>query len=87
MKGRFPDILNNPSTGETARRLYEDAQRMLDRLTREKWLRASGVLGLFPANAVGDDLEVYTDESRTAVRTTLHHLRQQGQHLRLQRRT
>ena len=54
---------------------------MLDRLSREKWLRAAGTFGLFPANRVGtDDLEVYTDETRTAVRTTLHHLRQQGQH-------
>jgi 5-methyltetrahydrofolate--homocysteine methyltransferase len=80
MRGRFPDLLHNPATATAARRLYEDAQRMLDQLTREKWLRAAGVLGLFPANGVGDDIEVYTDERRTAVRTTLHHLRQQGQH-------
>jgi 5-methyltetrahydrofolate--homocysteine methyltransferase len=78
MRGRFPDILNNPTTGEAARRLYEDAQVMLDRLVAEKWLRASGVFGLFPANRVdGEDIEVYTDETRTAVRTTLHQLRQQ----------
>ena len=62
MKGRFPDILNNPATGEAARRLYDDAQAMLDRIIEEKWLRANGVLGLFPANAVGDDIEVYTDD-------------------------
>ncbi len=81
MRGRFPDLLHNPATATVARKLYEDAQRMLDRLTREKWLRAAGTFGLFPANRVGtDDLEVYTDESRTGVRTTLHHLRQQGQH-------
>ncbi|MGY2066986.1 methionine synthase [Blastococcus sp. SYSU DS0619] len=78
MRGRFPDILHNPATGEAARRLYEDAQAMLDRIIGERWLRASGVFGLFPANQVdGDDIEVYTDESRTAVRTTLHQLRQQ----------
>ncbi|MGY1753326.1 methionine synthase [Blastococcus sp. SYSU D01042] len=78
MRGRFPDILHNPSTGEAARRLYEDAQAMLDRIVDEKWLRAAGVFGLFPANQVpGDDLEVYTDESRTEVRTVLHQLRQQ----------
>jgi 5-methyltetrahydrofolate--homocysteine methyltransferase len=78
MRGRFPDILNNPTTGEAARRLYEDAQTMLDRIVAEKWLRASGVFGLFPANRVdGEDIEVYTDETRTAVRTTLHQLRQQ----------
>ncbi|MDK3258749.1 methionine synthase [Blastococcus capsensis] len=78
MRGRFPDILHNPTTGEAARRLYADAQQMLDRVVAEKWLRASGVFGLFPANQVaGDDIEVYTDESRTAVRTVLHQLRQQ----------
>ncbi len=80
LKGRFPDILSHPASGEAARRLYEDAQRMLDSLEQERWLRASGVLGLFPANSVGDDIEVYTDESRTTVRTVLHHLRQQGVH-------
>ncbi|MFD2091382.1 methionine synthase [Blastococcus deserti] len=78
MRGRFPDLLHNPATGEAARRLYEDAQAMLDRIVEEKWLRANGVFGLFPANRVdGEDIEVYTDESRTAVRTTLHQLRQQ----------
>ncbi|MGY1722307.1 methionine synthase [Blastococcus sp. SYSU DS0533] len=78
MRGRFPDILHNPATGEAARRLYEDAQAMLDRIVEERWLRASGVFGLFPANRVGgEDIAVYTDESRTAVRATLHQLRQQ----------
>nr|WP_208024743.1 methionine synthase [Mycobacterium marinum] len=80
MKGRFPDILNNPATGEAARKLYNDAQEMLDTLIREKWLTANGVIGFFPANAVGDDIEVYTDETRTEVLTTLHNLRQQGEH-------
>ncbi len=81
MKGSFPDILNNPASGEAARKLYDDAQQMLDDLIAGKWLRANGVLGLFPANRVGgEDIEVYTDESRSTVLTTLHHLRQQGQH-------
>ncbi|ODQ87223.1 methionine synthase [Mycolicibacterium holsaticum] len=83
MKGRFPDILNNPASGETARKLYDDAQEMLDTLIKEKWLTANGVIGFFPANAVGsgvEDIEVYTDETRTEVLTTLHHLRQQGEH-------
>src|SRR6202007_2083773 len=80
MKGRFPDILNNPVSGETARKLYDDAQEMLDTLIKEKWLTANGVIGFFPANAVGDDIEVYTDETRTEVMTTLHNLRQQGEH-------
>ncbi len=80
MKGRFPDILNNPVSGETARKLYDDAQEMLDTMIKEKWLTANGVIGFFPANAVGDDIEVYTDETRTEVLTTLHNLRQQGEH-------
>ena len=83
MKGRFPDILNNPVSGETARKLYDDAQAMLDTLIKEKWLTANGVIGFFPANAVGsggEDVEVYTDETRTKVLTTLHNLRQQGEH-------
>ena len=80
MKGRFPDILNNPASGETARKLYDDAQEMLDTLIKEKWLTANGVIGFFPANAVGDDIEVYTDETRTEVMATLHNLRQQGEH-------
>ncbi|MDQ6657973.1 MAG: methionine synthase, partial [Actinomycetota bacterium] len=80
MKGKFPDILNNPATGEAARRLYDDAQEMLDSMIAEKWITANGVIGLFPANAVGDDIEVYTDESRSTVLETLYNLRQQGEH-------
>jgi 5-methyltetrahydrofolate--homocysteine methyltransferase len=80
MRGRFPDILNNPATAEAARRLFDDAQTMLDQLIDEKWLRANGVLGLFPANQVdGDDIEVYADETRRSVRATLHQLRQQSE--------
>ncbi|MFW6599669.1 methionine synthase [Propionibacteriaceae bacterium Y2011] len=80
MKGSFPDILNNPATGEAAKRLYDDAQAMLDRAIEEHWLQANGVIGLFPANAVGDDIEVYADEERTEVIETLSMLRQQGEH-------
>ncbi|MGW3547278.1 methionine synthase [Janibacter hoylei] len=80
LKGSFPDILNNPATGEVARKLYDEAQTMLDRIIEERWLTAKGVIGLFPANAVGDDIEIYTDESRTEVAHTLHMLRQQGKH-------
>ncbi len=80
MKGKFPDILNSPATGETARKLYDDAQQMLDKVIEEQWLEARAVVGLFPANAVGDDIEVYADESRTEVVATLCNLRQQGQH-------
>jgi 5-methyltetrahydrofolate--homocysteine methyltransferase len=78
MRGRFPDILHNPATGEAARRLFEDAQAMLDRIVGERWLTANGVFGLFPAARVGgEDIEVYTDDSRTSVRAVLHQLRQQ----------
>ncbi len=80
MKGKFPDILNNPTTGEAARKLYDDAQEMLDAIVAEKWITARGVLGFFPAAAAGDDITVYTDDGRAEVRTTLHQLRQQGQH-------
>jgi 5-methyltetrahydrofolate--homocysteine methyltransferase len=78
LRGRYPDILNHPVSGEAARRLFDDAQAMLDQAVRGKWLRASGVLGLFPANRVdGEDIEVYRDETRREVRATLHQLRQQ----------
>lgn len=80
MKGKFPDILNSPTHGDAARKLYDDAQAMLDRLVEEKWLTANGVYGLFPAASNGEDVLVYEDDSRAAVRATLHQLRQQGQH-------
>ncbi|MDE0854574.1 MAG: methionine synthase, partial [Nevskia sp.] len=80
MKGRYPDLLNNPASGEAARRLYSDAQEMLQRIIKEKWLTANGVCGFFPANAVGDDIELYADETRQQVIARLHNLRQQSEH-------
>jgi len=80
MKGSFPDILNNPASGPAARKLYDDAQAMIDRAIAARWLTASAVIGLFPANAVGDDIELYLDEHRQEPIEVLHHLRQQGQH-------
>ena len=80
MKGSFPEILEDAESGETARKLYDDAQTMLDRIVDEGWLTARGVVGLFPANAVGDDVEVYLDEQRGEPHAVLHHLRQQGAH-------
>ncbi|WP_413785790.1 methionine synthase [Intrasporangium zincisolvens] len=80
LKGTYPDILNNPASGQAARKLFEDAQAMLDRIERERWLTANGVLGFFPANGVGDDIEVYADENRADPLAVLHHLRQQGEH-------
>jgi 5-methyltetrahydrofolate--homocysteine methyltransferase len=80
MKGKFPDILHSPVTGEAAMRLYDDAQTMLDTLIAERWLTASGVFGFFPANSVGDDIVTYTDASRTQALITSSQLRQQGVH-------
>ena len=78
LKGRFPKILDDAEKGEEAHKLYADAQAMLTQIIGQKWLGASAVVGLFPANAVGDDIEVYTDDARNQVRTTLHNLRKQG---------
>jgi 5-methyltetrahydrofolate--homocysteine methyltransferase len=79
MKGKFPDILNSPGTGEAARKLYDDAQDMLDRMIEGRWVSARAVFGFFPARGVGDDIELL-DESGDEVRTVLHQLRQQGEH-------
>ena len=78
LKGRFPKILDDADKGVEARKLYADATAMLTQIIEHKWLRAAAVVGLFPANAVGDDIEVYTDDAREQVRTTLHNLRKQG---------
>ena len=80
MKGKFPEILNNPATSETARKLFDDAQAMLDRIIGEKWLTARAVFGLFPAQSRGDDVLVYADEEREQVLAQIHNLRQQGAH-------
>jgi len=75
--GKFPDILTDEVVGEQASDLYAEARRMLKTIIRERWLTAKGVFGLFPANSVDEDVEIYTDETRTQVLTTLHFLRQQ----------
>jgi 5-methyltetrahydrofolate--homocysteine methyltransferase len=77
LHGRFPDILKDPVVGTEATKLYEEAQVLLARVVREKRFTANAVIGFWPCNAVGDDVVVYTDESRTAVATTFHMLRQQ----------
>ncbi|MBH0540318.1 methionine synthase, partial [Salmonella enterica] len=63
--------------GVEAQRLFKDANDMLDKLSAEKLLNPRGVVGLFPANRIGDDIEIYRDETRTHVLTVSHHLRQQ----------
>jgi 5-methyltetrahydrofolate--homocysteine methyltransferase len=75
--GRFPAILQDPERGAVARALYDDARRMLDDIIRERWLEARGVVGLFPAAAVGDDIRLYAGEDRSAELITLHQLREQ----------
>ncbi len=76
--GKFPAILKDEKVGEQATSLYIDAQNMLKQIISEKWLTAKGVIGLFPANSINDDdIEIYTDDSRTTVLKTLHNLRQQ----------
>ncbi|WP_394129064.1 methionine synthase [Shewanella maritima] len=78
LHGRFPDILEDKVVGEEARKLFKDGKAMLNTIIEEKWLTAKGVIGLFPANTVNhDDIELYTDESRSDVLMTTHHLRMQ----------
>jgi 5-methyltetrahydrofolate--homocysteine methyltransferase len=82
MRGRFPQILSSPTKGEAAGRLWDDAQELLDRLIRERWLRADGVFGLFPASRVADeDIAVYAADDRVEELARLHHLRQQSEHM------
>ncbi|WP_234567248.1 methionine synthase [Rhodohalobacter sp. 614A] len=78
MKGKFPDILEDEKAGKEARKLFDEANQLLDKIINENLLTANGVLGLFPANSVGDDIEIYTDESRKEVQAVFHTLRQQS---------
>lgn len=77
MKGRFPAILEDEKQGEAARALWDDAQAMLKRIVDERWFNPKAVIGFWPANAVGDDIALYTGESRQERLATLHGLRQQ----------
>ena len=77
LAGPFPAILKDEVVGTEAVRVYADAKRMLTRLIEGRWLTASGLIGLYPANSVGDDIEIYTDETRSQVAMTWHGLRQQ----------
>jgi len=75
--GRYPLILEDDVVGEAARDLFRDAQAMLAQIIDEKWFEARGVVGFWPANSEGDDIALYTDETRTAELARLHSLRQQ----------
>ncbi|HEY5775646.1 MAG TPA: methionine synthase, partial [Xanthomonadales bacterium] len=77
LQGRYPDILEDADKGEAARSLFTDAQGMLKQIVDEKWLYARATVGIFPASAEGDDVVIYTDESRQAEQRRLNFLRQQ----------
>ena len=79
LHGRFPDILKDEVVGAEATKLYADAQAMLKKIIAEKRYTARAVIGFWPANSVGDSVELYTDESRTTVLKTFHFLRQQNE--------
>src|SRR5262249_9587338 len=77
LKGRFPAILDHPEYGAAARDLYEHAQTLLARIVRDKLIRAKGVYGFWPASACGDDIVLYSEESRQTEIVRFHMLRQQ----------
>ena len=77
LRGTYPSILEHPRFGREARTLFEDAKRLLAKMIDQSALTASAVVGFFPANSVGDDVELYTDEGRSRVMEELHFLRQQ----------
>ncbi|MDO6583849.1 methionine synthase [Photobacterium sp. 2_MG-2023] len=77
LSGKYPTILRHEVVGQEAQRLFDDANQLLDEIEASGMIKANGVCGLFPANNIGDDIEVYTDETRTQVLTTLRGLRQQ----------
>jgi 5-methyltetrahydrofolate--homocysteine methyltransferase len=77
LTGRYPAILKDNKVGTESQKLFNDAQAMLKRIVAEKWIKASGIVGFWPANALGDDIELYTDEGRKSRLATLHTLRQQ----------
>ncbi|SKA26754.1 methionine synthase [Photobacterium toruni] len=77
LSGKYPTILRHEVVGVEATKLFDDANKILDEIERTGMIKANGVCGLFPANNIGDDIEVYTDETRTEVLTVLHGLRQQ----------
>ena len=78
LSGKYPAILASADKGKEARQLFRDANRMLDRIEHKGALVARGVAGVWPANSVGDDIEVYDDVAARNVIATFHTLRQQG---------
>lgn len=79
LHGLYPRILEDKVVGEEAKKLFADAKEMLQQIIDEKWLSAKAVYGFYPANRVGDDIQVYSDENRNEVSHTFHHIRQQAE--------
>ncbi len=79
MKGKYPRIFDDATYGQEAKKLFDDENRLLDDVIKNKWLTAKAVIGIYPANSVGDDIELYTNDKRNEVLATLHTLRQQAQ--------
>ncbi|MEY3103119.1 MAG: hypothetical protein RL256_141, partial [Actinomycetota bacterium] len=79
LAGKFPAILDDEVVGVEARRVYQDAQAMLEKLIKGQWLQADAIIGLFPANSVGDDILFYADEERSQPFLVWHNLRQQAE--------
>jgi 5-methyltetrahydrofolate--homocysteine methyltransferase len=79
LRGSYPKILNDKNVGVEATKLFADAQEMLHKVINENLLQANGVIGFWPANSVGDDIELYSDESRKQLLTRIHTLRQQAE--------
>jgi 5-methyltetrahydrofolate--homocysteine methyltransferase len=79
LNGKFPAIFDDPVKGEEAAKLFDDAQEMLMLIAKENWLVANGVVGIFPANSVGDDIEIYSSDKKDKILTTFHFLRNQQQ--------
>jgi 5-methyltetrahydrofolate--homocysteine methyltransferase len=79
LRGSYPRIFEDEFVGNEAKKLYEEARILLDKIISDKSLKAKGVIGFWPANSVGDDIELYTDESRTQIYRTIHTLRQQAE--------
>ena len=79
LRGSFPRIFEDEYVGLEAKKLYDEARVLLDKIIADKSLKAKGVIGFWPANSVGDDIELYTDESRSQVFKTIHTLRQQSE--------
>jgi len=77
IKGHFPEILDDPAKGKEARKLFDDANKLLDEIENKQLLKANAVFGIYPANSVGDDIEIYTDETRSKIFKIFYNLRNQ----------